>query len=41
MSSSSELDSGSGNESVGMILTCGLAHSLWRKVLLYCMGNVG
>ena len=39
MSSSSELDSGSGMESVGMIFTWGLPCSLWRKVSLYCMGK--
>ena len=41
MSSSSELDDGSGSESVGHIVTCGLPCSLVRNASLYRMGNLG
>ena len=41
MSSSSELDDGSGMESVGHIVTCGLPCSLVRNASLYHMGSLG
>ena len=41
MSSSSELDDGSGMESVGHIVTCGLPCSLIRNASLYRMGSLG
>ena len=40
-SSLSELDSGSGMESVGMIFTWGLPCSLWKNVSFYHMGKQG